>query len=122
MDTKEILASILLKNIPKHLEHTYREIKERLNECSAITEVIDLSKIKEEYWAQTELNPLYENENQESGVSEIVCDFFINDGKITLTTTVCFPQIGTAYCGDSIFDASGSKLPEKYCSIRPYDG
>ena len=119
MEIKNMLASILVKKIPKYLQYPYQEMKARLSNTSAITEIVDLSEIKQEYWAQIELNPLYEHEKSEPRVSEIVCDFLISDGKFTLSSTICFPQIGSAYCGDSIFDASGSKLPEKYCSINP---
>jgi len=116
MEIKNMLASILVEKIPKYLNYTYQEMKVRLNECYAITELVDLSEKKQEYWAQIELNPIYEN--FESKDHEIVCNFLISDGKYELSCTICFPQTGAAYCGDTIFDASGSKLPEKYCSIN----
>ncbi len=39
MEIKNILASILLKKIPKYLQYPYQEMKARLSECSAITEL-----------------------------------------------------------------------------------
>lgn len=122
-----MLALVLIKIIPKYLQYSYLDIKARLNKCDAeIVENVDLPEINPEYYAQIELNPIYEYENPESGVFEIVCDFFINDGRITLSTTLCFPQVDSPYCIDSIYDASDSKLAVKYCSINDgrnaYDG
>jgi hypothetical protein len=115
MDLKEKLSTILVNKLKKFLVYTHSDIKDHLEKCSTITELIYLPDIASNYYAQIELNPLYERE--ENGTIEIVCVYFISDGENILSSTICFPKDEPAYYIDMIYNASGPTAEAEYRSI-----
>jgi hypothetical protein len=111
MEIKEKLAEILRDNIPKYLKYTYAELRPRVDSCVAITEFADFLFNGESFEVQLELNPIYVL--HEEGENVIVSDFFINDGRVVLSTTICFPEHQNPYVTDGIYEASVPGLPVK---------